>query len=479
MGEGNDCQEARRVLHRNGIPAFRTSEEAVSAFMNMFNYTRNLELLYQTPDEIPLDLCDPRHLKGIIRHAFCEGRQVLSLSESFYFLEAYKIPIVKTRVAKTSKEALDLATELGYPVIMKAMYTQSTLKNEGEKLACDVCSSCELPLLFDQLVDKINSSNSTEFQGIAIQPKMRNKVYELFLGLRKNNKFGSIIIFGTSGNSGEIIKDLTVGFPPLNQVLAKQLIEKTKTKILQYANATQDCNFETEVIEEMIVKFSQLVIDFPEIKEIDINPLVINRGEAAVVDALITIDMTRIMREPADHHEHLVIAPYPRKYIAKRTLKSGAQVTFRPIKPEDEPRFNELFKSLSEESVRFRFFEIIKEMSHDILSRYCNLDYDREIAIVAECPNDGRIIGVVRLILDSERKNGEFAIMVGDSWHGLGLGSKLMDYIIDLAKDLKLEMIYSYVTRANIKMTSLCCKKGFEIKPVDKYTINMYMTLPR
>ena len=154
-------------------------------------------------------------------------------------------------------------------------------------------------------------------------------------------------------------------------------------------------------------------------------------------------------------------------------------MTLRPIKPEDEPRFNELFKSLSEESVRFRFFEIIKEMSHDTLSRYCNLDYDREIAIVAELQNDRRIIGVVRLILDSERKNGEFAIMVSDSWHGLGLGSKLMDYIIDIAKDLKLETIYSYVTRANIKMTSLCCKKGFETKPVDEYTINMYMTLPR
>ena len=169
-------------------------------------------------------------------------------------------------------------------------------------------------------------------------------------------------------------------------------------------------------------------MDFPEIKQIDINPLIVNSGGAFVVDGCITIDMNRIMREPADHHEHLLICPYPRKYIAKRTLKNGVQVVFRPVKPEDEPRFNELFKSLSEESVRFRFFEIIKEMSHDTLSRYCNLDYDREIAIVAELQNERRIIGAVRLILDAERKNGEFAIMVSDSWHRLGLGSKLMDY---------------------------------------------------
>ena len=219
-------------------------------------------------------------------------------------------------------------------------------------------------------------------------------------------------------------------------------------------------------------------MDFPEIKQIDINPLIVNSAGAFVVDGCITIDMNRIMREPADHHEHLLISPYPRKYISKRTLKNGVQVTLRPVKPEDERCFNELFKSLSEESVRFRFFEIIKEMSHDTLSRYCNLDYDREIAIVAELQNDRQIIGAVRLILDSERKNGEFAIMVSDSWHRLGLGSKLMDYIIDIAKDLKLETIYSCVSRANIKMTNLCCKKGFETKPVDESTINMYMTLP-
>ena len=169
--------------------------------------------------------------------------------------------------------------------------------------------------------------------------------------------------------------------------------------------------------------------------------------------------------------------PYPKKYIAQRTLKNGLRVTLRPIKPEDEAGFNALFKSLSEESVRFRFFEIIKEMSHDTLSRYCNLDYDREVAIVAQLQNDGRLIGVVRLIPDLDMKHGEFAIMVGDSWHSLGLGSKLMDCIIEAAKDMKLETIYSYVTRGNYKMTSLCIKKGFDMQSVDEYTVNMNLTL--
>jgi len=152
-------------------------------------------------------------------------------------------------------------------------------------------------------------------------------------------------------------------------------------------------------------------------------------------------------------------------------------VTLRPIKPEDENRFNDLFKSLSAQSVRFRFFETIKEMSHDTLSRFCNLDYDREIAIVAQL-EDGRLIGVVRLILDSERKNGEFAVMVSDSWHGLGLGTKLTDYMIDIGKDLKLEIIYSEISPENTKMLNLCQNKGFTVKSSDEFSVNMTMALP-
>ena len=232
---------------------------------------------------------------------------------------------------------------------------------------------------------KLTRSSLAEFQGIVIQPKIQENCTKLFLGLRKNNKFGSIIIFGTRGDSPEIITDVSVGFPPLNQVLARQIIEKIRI-FHRNNDASSTRAFEIGVIEEILVKFCQLVVDFPEIKQIDINPLIVNSGGAFVADGCIQLDMNRIMREQADHHEHLLICPYPRKYIAQRTLKNGVQVDLRPIKPEDEPSFNELFKSLSEESVRFRFFQIIKEMSHDTLSRYCNLDYDREIAIIAELP---------------------------------------------------------------------------------------------
>ena len=175
------------------------------------------------------------------------------------------------------------------------------------------------------------------------------------------------------------------------------------TKALQYCKDACANKFETGPIEEIIIRFSQLVVDFPEIKKIDINPIIVKDSKAYAVDAEIVLDLTRFLRQGAEHPENLVIAPYPKKYVTKRTLKNGVKVTLRPIKPEDENRFNELFKSLSAQSVRFRFFETIKEMSHDTLSRYCNLDYDREIAIVAQL-DDSSLIGVVRLILDAESK---------------------------------------------------------------------------
>jgi acetyltransferase len=168
-------------------------------------------------------------------------------------------------------------------------------------------------------------------------------------------------------------------------------------------------------------------------------------------------------------HEHLVIAPYPNKYVREWKLKDETHVVIRPIKPEDETSLDELFKSLSEETMRFRFFQIIKNMPHETLTRYCNLDYDREVAIVSELKEEkNRIIGVGRVILEPGKNCGEFAVVVGDEWQGRGLGSKLMDYLIEIGRDIGLEMMYGYVSSNNPKMINLCAKKGFELKPIDE-----------
>jgi acetyltransferase len=474
MGEDLDCQEARRILQLNNIPTFKTAEEAVVSFMNMYSYTRNLELLYQTPEEIKINMDDPIQLKSSLRHAYSEGRKILNLSESLSFLKKYKIPVTETAIAKTSENASVIALKLGYPFVMKALLEQSSNHNSSKRLEVEVDSKEELTDKFAYLTKSIESSSClTEAQGIAIQPKPQSIGYKLFLGLRKHPRFGPIIVLGRILNQVGIIGDIAIGFPPLNQVLARQLMEKAK--FCEFESAV-GIPFDFGVVEQIIVRFSQIALDFFEVEEIDINPLIVYGANAVAVDASITIDITRVMREPSEQDANLIIAPYPKQYVAQRVLKNGFRVTFRPIKPEDETKFNELFKSLSVESVRFRFFQIIKEMSHDILSRYCNLDYDREIAIVSEL-NDGRLIGIVRLILDSDRKKGEFAIMVGDEWHGLGLGSKLMDHILMIASDLKIKAVYSHVSSANLKMVNLCGKMGFENKAMDEYTVEMWKTI--
>jgi len=464
MGE-DDSRRARQILRKNSIPAFTTPEQAVSTFMYMYSYTQNLELLYQIPEELSVELSIPTFLKEILKRAFNEGRTVLNQPESLHFLEAYKIPTIKTLVAKTSDEAEAVASELGYPVVMKALSPQITHKSKAEGVILNVWSPAQVRTFFNELAEKVeNYSPEAEFQGVVIQPMIQKRGCELLIGSKKDPQFGSVIVFGMGGIATELLRDTCIGFPPLNQILARRLVEKTAIfKHLESSGYPLD----VKLLEEVLVKFSQLVIDFPEIKEMDINPLIVGESDAVAVDARIVIDTDRIL-QGVQPHEHLVIAPYPRKYITQLELRNGTSVVLRPIKPEDETLLKELFKSLSEETMRFRFFQIIKDMPHETLNRYCNLDYDREIAIIAEIQEDKRkIIGVGRLILEPGGKLGEFAVVVGDRWQGLGLGSKLIDYITEIGKDMRLKAIYGYTMSSNPKMIHLCTKKGFKMEPLD------------
>jgi acetyltransferase len=475
MSEDESCRKARRILQGNGVPSFTAPEEAISTFMYMYKYARNLELLYQTPEELPIEQPNYIPLKRILRQAFCEGRAILSLPESMRFLEAYKIPTVKTLVARTPEEAIALSSELGYPVAMKALSNEVSHKSKIGGVELNVCSPSETKSFFGELADRVKKCSAAEFQGVTIQPMIRQKGHELIIGSKKDTQFGSVLLFGMGGTAAEFFKDVSIGFPPLNQTLARRLIEDTA--IYKHASSVgQPLN--VKLLEEILVKFSQLVTDFPEIKEIDVNPLIAGENGAVAVDARIIVDWDRMMREFADHRDHSLIASYPKKYVAVRRLKNGAQVSLRPIKPEDEGRFNEFLKSLSAETMRFRFFEIIKEVSHETLTWYCNLDYDRQIAIVAEL-QDGKkpIIGAVRLIVEPGGKSGEFAVLVADKWQGLGLGSTFMDLLVEVGKDMRVDKISGYVSANNYKMLNMCRKKGFKVEPLDEETVQVSLFL--
>ncbi|MCJ7631798.1 GNAT family N-acetyltransferase, partial [Candidatus Bathyarchaeota archaeon] len=223
-----------------------------------------------------------------------------------------------------------------------------------------------------------------------------------------------------------------------------------------------------------------LLVDFPELKEVDINPFFVNGKETFALDARIVIDKDRVSAK-LEPHEHLVISPYPKKYETMWRLRDGRIVLLRPIKPEDEPMWLEMFQNFSEQSIRYRFFEIIKDTPHEVRIRYCNVDYDREIGIVAELTEEGRrkITGVVRLIIEPDRKTGEIAIIVADPWQNLGLGTKMMDHMIEICKDKKLETIYGEMLRENHRSIDLMKKMGFIVENLDEDTVKVTLNLKK
>ena len=221
-----------------------------------------------------------------------------------------------------------------------------------------------------------------------------------------------------------------------------------------------------------------MLVDFPQIKEIDINPLLINEKEACILDARIVIDKDAVCRK-FEPHEHMVISPYPKKDELLWSLNNGHEVLLRPIKPEDEPMWLEMFQSLSDESIRYRFFQMLKDTPHEVRVRYCNIDYDREIAIVAETVENGKkkLLGVGRLSFESDGKNGEISFIVSDSWQGFGLGTKMVDYVLDLAKDKGIESVYAIMLPDNYRALSLTKKMGFQIEYLKDGTIRADLNL--
>jgi acetyltransferase len=292
---------------------------------------------------------------------------------------------------------------------------------------------------------------------------IKKKGYEVIIGAKRDPLFGPVILFGMGGIGVELFKDFSLGLPPLNQTLVRRMMEETKVyQLLKGYRNVPPANI--KLLEEIMVLFSQLLVDFPQLKEVDINPLFIDETEAFVFDARIVVEKRRVF-EKLEPHQHLVITPYPKKYETIWKLRDGRNVLLRPIKPEDEPLWLEMFQNFSEESIRYRFFQIIKDTPHETRIRYTNIDYDREIAIVPELTENGKrkILGVVRVGIEPNGKAGEIAFIVADPWQCLGLGTKMVDYAIEIAKDMKIETLYAIMLPDNFRAINLMKKMGFAI----------------
>lgn len=457
---------ARQILNKNNVPTYPTPEEAVEAYMYLYHYARNLALLYQTPEELDIETSSSRKeiANDILKNAIKEKRDLLYENESKTLLELYNIKTTTPKIAETETKAVQIADKIGYPVVMKIYSPDITHKSDVGGVALDLNSKDDVKKAYSNMMKQVKQKvPKAKIKGVTIQKMIKNKGYELILGSKKDSIFGSAILFGMGGIYTELFKDRSIGFPPLNQVLAHRIIEKTKAyNLLKGFRGLPPVNMQK--VEEAMINFSQLIIDNPEIQELDINPLIASGDELTAVDARIILD-NNWKDKP-----HLIVTPYPTRYIKKIKLKDGTEVLLRPIKPEDEPLWLDMFQTFSQETVRFRFFRIIKDTPHEMRTRYCNIDYDREIAIVAEIKEKDkrRFLGVTRIILKpGSTDEAEYALVVTDKWQRLGLGSEFIDYTIEIAKDKGLKTLYGVVLKDNIPMLTLCQEKKFKISEGD------------
>ncbi len=459
-------EEANRVFRCNNIPTYQTPEEAIKAYMYMCQYRQNLDLLYETPEELPIDSAPPkRPIMNILQKAAVDNRDTLTEDEAKRLLDYYNFPVIKTQIAKSAKKAVNLARQFRYPVVMKILSPQITHKTDVGGVILDINSDVEVRKSFENIIQSAKETYpQAKILGVTVQPMIKKHGYEVIIGGKFDPLFGPVILFGLGGVGVELFNDYAIGLPPLNTTLARKMMGETKIFRLLKGYRNQ-LGGNLKLLEEILLLFSQLLIDFPQIIEIDINPLLLTQKEAFILDARIILDRKKLV-EKIEPHQHLVISPYPKKYELLWFLKDGRQILFRSIKPEDEPLWLEFFQSLSDESIRYRFFQPLKETPHEVRVRYCNIDYDREIAIVPVI-NDGgavKILGVGRLSIKPDKKTGEIAFIIRDKWQGLGLGAKLVDYVIEIAVDMGIKKIIAIIMKKNHGAIKLVKKMGFELK---------------
>jgi acetyltransferase len=477
MGFGA-VQEANGILNANNIPTYSTPEQAVRTYMTMYQYERNVELIYETPEELTVDTPSKRPINVILRNAAIEDREVLTEDEAKKILKYYNFPVVKTAVANNVEEAIAYAHQMGFPVVLKILSPQIIHKSDAGGVILNVHSPSEVRDAFEVLIQRATAFNpDAQIIGVTVQPMVQKKGHEVIIGGKTDPIFGPVLLFGMGGVGVELFKDYSMGLPPLNTTLIRRMMEDTKIyRLLKGYRGSPPADIRR--LEQTLLLFSQLLIDFPQIKEIDINPMLINEREAVILDARIAIDKANICKKFGPH-EHLVISPYPKKYEKLWTLKNGQEVLLRPIKPEDEPMWLEMFQNFSEESIRYRFFQMLKDTPHEVRVRYCNIDYDREIAIVAELLEEGRrkILGVSRVSIEPDGKTGEMAFIVGDRWQNLGLGTEMVDYALDIASEMGIESVYAIMLTDNYRALSLTKKMGFDLEYLSDGTVRGKLSL--
>lgn len=475
MGDA-DVEAGAEILNQASIPTFPFPDTAAHVFNYMWRYNYNLRALYETP-VLPqgVDTSDRTIAKTTIQTARETGRTLLTEVESKQILAAYGIPTVTTQVATSAAEAVRLAEEIGYPVVLKVYSKTITHKTDVDGVHLNLRDAKAVREAYDAIALSVSTKvGANHFAGVTVQPMINLKnSYELILGSSIDAQFGPVLLFGTGGQLVEVFQDRALGLPPLNTTLARRMMEQTRIyKALQGVRGRKAVNL--EALEQLLVRFSQVVVEQRLIKEIDINPLLV-KAEGIAENSLVALD-ARIVLHDLDITEaqlpKLAIRPYPTQYVSSWTTRNGMQVTIRPIRPEDEPLMIKLHHTLSEESVFFRYFHLIKlsqRIAHERLTRLCFLDYDREMALVVDYENpetgEHEVLAVGRLSKLHGTSEAEFAILVSDRYQCQGLGTELLKRLLEVGRDEQLRLISAEILTENSAMQRVCEKLGFRIYP--------------
>jgi acetyltransferase len=474
------------ILNAAGIPAFSYPDSAVRAFKSMWNYTYNLRGLYETP--FPAD--DPAILSDrkektckLIQSVTASGRVLLTEFESKEILKLYGIPTVPTFLAKSEDEAAAVAKGIGFPVVIKLHSETVTHKTDVGGVKLNLENDLQVRAAYRSIESRVFvKSGPAAFQGVTVQPMIRAEGYELILGSSIDAQFGPVILFGSGGQLVEVYRDRALALPPLNTTLAERLMEQTKIlKALRGVRGRKPVDI--AALETLLVRFSELVVEQPRLREIDINPILASPDQLLALDA-------RMVLAPADIPDAQLprpaIRPYPSQYISRWQMPSpspsndttaaggAAEVTIRPIRPEDEPLMVAFHHTLSDASVYLRYFQVQKldsRVAHERLIRKCCVDYDREIALVADRVNpqsgEHEILAVARLTRQLGRAEAELGVLVSDCYQGSGLGRELVARLIDIARAEKIPAIVAHILSQNAPMLALARRFHFTSAPGD------------
>jgi acetyltransferase len=468
---GRLVSQGVRTLNEAGIPTFAYPDTAARVFSYMWRYSYNLRGLYETPslaEEVETNDGACEQVAALVEKVRKSGRTLLTELESKKVLRLYGIPTVETCLAESESQAVAMARQVGFPVVLKIHSETITHKTDVGGVKLNLINEGAVAKAYREIESAVREkAGAGQFQGVTVQPMVRLDGYELILGSSVDPQFGPVLLFGSGGQLVEVYRDRALALPPLNATLAERLMEQTKVyKALKGVRGRTSAD--VDQLKRILIRFGTLVVEHPGIKEIDINPLLASPERLLALDARVVLYGEEIAPEKLPR---TAIRPYPIRYVSEWQLRNGARVVLRPIRPEDEPLMVKFHETLSDRSVYLRYFHmenLSSRVAHDRLLQKCFIDYDREMALVAdyEDPRTGEhgIVAVGRLTKNPTEPEGEVAVLVSDSWQKQGLGAELVRRLIGVSRDEKLSRVLAIIMPENQAMRSLADRSGFTIR---------------